>query len=93
MNGEKKQSIRNAVIKDVREKLGISQQELAEQMGISRGRLSNVERGLETPDWLIKFAVLYRLLHESEMSWDDVVMSFPEPQKLREEAAEYSKTA
>lgn len=93
MEEVKKQPVNNKVIKNIRKKLGLSQKELAEMLDSEQSWLSKVERGLETPDWLIKFAVLSRLLHESEMSWEDVVMSFPEPQRAREGSGEYNTSS
>lgn len=37
-------------IRKYREKLGISQKELAERIGVSNGRVSNWEQGLNRPD-------------------------------------------
>jgi transcriptional regulator with XRE-family HTH domain len=78
MCGEKNQAINNRVIKRIRDKIGLSQEQLAAQLETSRGRLSNIERGLETPDWLVKFAVLSKLLHEAGFSWEDVIMELPD---------------
>ena len=89
-----KQGLNNQVIKTIRTKLNLSQQEMAALLGTERGWLSKVERGLETPDWLTKFAVLLRLLNEAGLTWEDVVMEFPEPVSsraamARESSAEY----
>ena len=73
------QAPNNKVIKLIRTKLDLSQKEMAEILGTERGWLSKVERGLETPDWLIKFAVLLRMLNDAGLSYEDVVMEFPEP--------------
>jgi transcriptional regulator with XRE-family HTH domain len=78
MDGEKNQAVNNKVIKSIRQRIGLSQEQLAARLETSRGRLSSIERGLETPDWLIKFAVLSKLLHEAGLSWEDVIMEFPE---------------
>jgi transcriptional regulator with XRE-family HTH domain len=86
----KKQAINSKVIKQIRQKLNISQEKMAEILETDRGRLSKVERGLETPDWLIKFAALSYLLHESGMSWNDVIMTLPDPSpRASEKPTEY----
>ena len=37
-------------IRKYREELGISQKQLAEQLGVSNGRVSNWEQGINRPD-------------------------------------------
>lgn len=86
----KNQTIDSKVLKKIREKLGMSQVEVAKRLQTEQARISKVERGLETPDWLVKFALLAKLLHEAGMSWEDVVMEFPEPMVMESEGAKYN---
>lgn len=79
------------MLKVVRDKLGMNQEELGKRLGVHRPDVSKIERGLETPDWLLKFAALSTLLHEAGMSWEDVIMSFPESNATAtEKAGEYN---
>lgn len=72
------QALNNKVIKLIRQKLNLSQREMAHILGTEQGWLSKVERGQVTPDWLTKFALLLRLLNEAGLTYEDVVMEFPE---------------
>ena len=83
------QALNNKVIKLIRKKLNLSQKEMADILGTERGWLSKVERGQATPDWLTKFAVLLKLLNDAGLSYEDVVMEFPEPMTAREKPGEY----
>ena len=84
-----KQPLNNQVIKLIRKKLNLSQKELADILGTERGWLSKVERGQVTPDWLTKFAVLLKLLNAAGLTYEDVVMEFPEPMTTKDDSAEY----
>lgn len=88
MNGEKKQPINNEMLKVIRTKLKLTQPELGEMLGCHFTDISKVERGQVTPDWLTKFAVLLKLLNDAGLTYDDVVMEFPEPM-AREKPGEY----
>ena len=90
MYGVENQALNNKVIKEIRTKLNLSQKQMADALGTERGWLSKVERGQVTPDWLIKFAVLSKLLHDAGLSWEDVVMEFPESARVKEPSGEYS---
>jgi transcriptional regulator with XRE-family HTH domain len=83
-----KQALNSKVIKQIREKLNISQEKMADTLDMDRARLSKIERGLETPEWLKKFAQLSKMLHQAGMTWEDVVIEFPEPM-AREKPGEY----
>ena len=74
----KNQTIDSKVLKKIRERLGLSQGEVAKRLQTEQARISKAERGLETPEWLVKFALMAKLLHEAGMSWEDVMMEFPE---------------
>jgi transcriptional regulator with XRE-family HTH domain len=85
-----KQAPNNKVIKEIRTKLNLSQAAMAEILDTEQSWLSKVERGLETPDWLIKFARLSHLLNQAGLSWEDVVISFPAPvDRVAEEPEKY----
>lgn len=75
------QTIDTKVIKTIRERLGLSQGEVAKRLQTEQARISKAERGLETPEWLVKFALMAKLLHEAGLSWEDVIMEFPEPNR------------
>ena len=89
MNSGKKQSINNEMLKVIRKKLGLTQPELGKKLGCHFSDISKVERGQVTPDWLIKFGVLLQLLNDAGLTYEDVVMEFPEPMALREEGEKY----
>lgn len=78
MSVGKNQTLDSKVLKKIRDRLGISQGEVADRLQTDRARISKAERGIETPEWLIKFALMAKLLHEAGMSWEDVVIEFPE---------------
>ena len=78
----------NKVIKLIRDKLDLSQKQMAERLGTEQSWLSKVERGAITPDWLVKFAVLLKMLNDAGLTYEDVVMEFPEPM-AREKPGEY----
>lgn len=79
----------NKVIKAIRKKLKLSQKEMARRLDTDDSWISKVERGQVTPDWLVKFAVLLKMLNDAGLTYEDVVMTFPEPMTLQEEGAKY----
>lgn len=91
MLGSKSQQVDSKMLKVVRDKLGISQEEMGRRLGVHRPDISRIERGIEVPDWLIRFAALSKILHEAGYSWEDVIMEFPEAPTPRasEQSAEY----
>jgi DNA-binding XRE family transcriptional regulator len=75
----------------VRQKIGLNQSQIAKALGCHQTDISRIERGVETPDWLLKFAALSTLLHQAGMSWEDVIMSFPESNAAAtEKSGEYN---
>jgi transcriptional regulator with XRE-family HTH domain len=78
MKSATNQSVNPKMIKALRKKLDLSQQEIAFLLDSERAEISKVERGLTTPNWLVKFVTLSRLLAEAGMTWEDVIMEFPE---------------
>ena len=78
MEAKEKQSINPRMLKLVRERTGLSQSEIGSFLGCHRTDISRIERGIETPDWLVKFVMLSKLLTDAGMSWEDVIMEFPE---------------
>lgn len=74
----KNQVINNEMLKLVRTKLGLSQKAMAALLKTDDSLVSKIERGVETPDWLIRFAVLSKLVRDSGVSWEDVIMDLPE---------------
>jgi DNA-binding XRE family transcriptional regulator len=78
MLGSKSQQVNAKMLKVVRGRLGMNQEELGQRLGVHRPDISKIERGIETPEWLIKFVLMAKLLQEANMSWEDVVMEFPD---------------
>jgi transcriptional regulator with XRE-family HTH domain len=66
-------------IKQLRERLNLTQAQVAEALGTKRPQISNLERGVAVPDWLIKALVLNRLLAKAGLSYDDLLLSLPDP--------------
>lgn len=79
MESIKRQAINPRMIKAVRDKVGMSQEALAKELGCNQSAISRIERGTEIPDWLERFIKLSRLVHQAGLSWEDVIMEFPEP--------------
>jgi predicted transcriptional regulator len=77
MNQPQKQDVDRAMLKKVRKQLGLSQKDMASLLKTDDSLLSKIERGQETPDWLVRFAVLSKLVHDSGFTWEDVIMEFP----------------
>jgi transcriptional regulator with XRE-family HTH domain len=73
-----KQPINNKVLKEIRDSLGLSQEQLAKKLGTDQSYLAKIEKGQVTPGWLIKFVALAQLLHQSGKSWEDVIIEFPD---------------
>lgn len=91
MEAKEKQSINPRMLKTVRERTGLSQTEIGSVLGCHRTAISRIERGVETPDWLVKFIQLSRLLDKAGLTWEDVIMDLPEVATLRaaESSSEY----
>lgn len=66
------------MIKLLRSKLNLKQAEMAGLIGCNRSELSQIENGQITPDWLLRFVMLSKLLTDAGMSWEDVIMEFPD---------------
>lgn len=69
-------------LKEVRKKLNITQEQLAKRLGTHRPNISDIERGVEIPDWMIKALVLHRLLRQAGYTLDDLLLSLPDPDDL-----------
>ncbi|BFM40737.1 helix-turn-helix transcriptional regulator [Synechocystis sp. LKSZ1] len=75
------ESIKTPVtLKQVRKKLNITQDQLAERLGTKRPNISNIERGVEIPDWLMKALTLHSVLRQAGYSFDDLLLSLPDPE-------------
>jgi transcriptional regulator with XRE-family HTH domain len=91
METDKVQAVNPKMLKLVRDRTGMSQLELAERLGCKQPDISKIERGLEVPDWLIRFAKLAAVLDQAKMSWEDVIMEFPEqPLRTAEKGGDYN---
>jgi len=69
---------RKVMLKEVRERQGLSQQELAKRIGIERARYSDLERG-KISKWLIAAIRLNEFLAEAGYSLDDLMLYLPSP--------------
>jgi transcriptional regulator with XRE-family HTH domain len=78
MDAAQNQVVNSEMLKAVRKKLGLSQKKMAALLKTDDSLLSKIERGVETPDWLVKFAVLSKLVHDSGLSWEDVILELPD---------------
>ena len=70
---------RKVMLKEVRERQGLSQQELARRIGIERARYSDLERG-KISKWLIAAIRLNKFLAEAGYSLDDLILYLPDPE-------------
>lgn len=78
MEAKEKQSINPRMLKTVRERTGLSQSQIGSVLGCHQTDISRIERGVETPDWLVKFIQLSRLLDKAGLTWEDVILDLPE---------------
>lgn len=46
-------------LKDMRRKLKLSQKDVAKELNVSRGYVSNIERGVRKPSIMVKLAIQY----------------------------------
>ena len=65
--------------KELRTKLKLTQETVAERLGTDQANISKLERGIEVPDWLVKAIQLHRLLTQAGYSLDDLILSLPDP--------------
>lgn len=76
--------------KEVRTKLKLSQESVAERLGTDQANISKLERGIEIPDWLVKAIQLHRLLDQAGYSLDDLILALPDPPlSVAEDGADY----
>lgn len=66
-------------IKDVRQKMGLTQAEFAELFRTDRSELSRIESG-RVPEWLLKAIYLNHLLEKAGYSFKDLILALPDPQ-------------
>lgn len=91
MDSIKEQAINPCMLRAIRKKLGISQEEMAKKLGCHQAAISRIERGTETPEWLLKFAVLSKMASEASFSWEDIIMDNPPPTlRTAEKPAKYN---
>lgn len=65
--------------KEVRRKLKLTQDEVAEALGTKRPNISNLERGVDIPDWMQKAIILDRLVRKAGYTLSDLILSLPDP--------------
>ncbi|BFM38915.1 hypothetical protein OLK001_08410 [Synechocystis sp. LKSZ1] len=75
-----RQHLKAEVIKELRKELGLSQAELGSLLGSDQTDISRLERGQKIPDWLMKAVTLNRLLQKAQLSFDDLLLSLPDPE-------------
>jgi DNA-binding XRE family transcriptional regulator len=80
MESVKESKINYMSLKQLREKLDLTQDQVAEVLGTKRHRVSKMERGVEIPDWLFKAIALNRLLEKAGLSFNDLLLSLPDPE-------------
>lgn len=68
------------MLRDLREKQGLSQQEMANLLGIERSRLSEIERGRPSK-WLLSAIRLNRFLEQAGYTLDDLILFLPDPEE------------
>ena len=79
-------------LKQVREKLNLSQKDFAALIGTDNSEISRIENGRNVPDWYEKAIRLHRLVRSVGLTMDDLLLSLPDPgQSLRaaEKIGEY----
>jgi transcriptional regulator with XRE-family HTH domain len=90
MEANEKQSIDSRMLKIVRDRTGLSQSAIGAALGCHQSDISRIERGLDTPDWLIKFVRLARLLEKTDLTWKDLALdSAPPTLRTAEKPGEY----
>jgi DNA-binding XRE family transcriptional regulator len=75
-------------LKEIRDRLDLTQGELAELLGTKQSNISALERGKEIPDWLIKAIQLHRLLSRAGYCLDDLILSLPDHQTGAKDGAD-----
>lgn len=80
-------------LKEVRKKLKLTQDDVAAILDTKRARVSNIERGVEIPDWLKKAIALNKLLESAGYTFNDLLLALPDPDdrpvRLTEKRGEY----
>lgn len=69
--GDKK--MQRSFMRQVRKSFGLTQQDVANIIGISRNHLGNIETGKHDPSWeiAVKLATLYKMSAEKILKRDD----------------------
>ena len=83
MIGEKEQ-VKSDVLKEARINLGLSQSDVAKMLDSERAAISKLENGKKIPDWLMKSIVLARLLERAGYTFNDLLLSLPDPDESPE---------
>lgn len=60
------------LLRDIRKELNLTQQQLADILGIARTNLSSLENGKEIPEWFLKAIKLNQLAEQAGYSLKDV---------------------
>jgi transcriptional regulator with XRE-family HTH domain len=91
MEASRKQSVNPKMLKLLRERTGMTQKELAEYLGVARPDISKIERGLKTPDWLVRFALLAEKMDQAKITWEDAIMELPDfSPRVAEKGGDYN---
>ena len=78
MIGEKNQ-VKSDVLKEARKNLGLSQADVAKMLDSEQAAISKLENGKKIPDWLMKSIILARLLESAGYTFNDLLLSLPDP--------------
>jgi DNA-binding XRE family transcriptional regulator len=70
-------------IKQLREELGLSQEKLAQALGVRRATISDYERGKQYPKGLEMGLRLGILLGRAGRNLDDLILALPDPDDYR----------
>lgn len=73
-------------LKQLRQKLKLSQSQFAALIGSDQSEVSRIENGRKVPEWYEKAIKLNRLAKKAGFSIDDLALSLPDPDHSPEEA-------
>ena len=65
--------------REFRDRLGVSQGQLATLLGTHRSEINRLENGRRLPDWMEKAIRLTVVAKKAGISVEDLILSFPDP--------------
>jgi transcriptional regulator with XRE-family HTH domain len=75
--------------KEFRDKLGVSQGQLAILLGTDRSEINRLENGRRLPEWLEKAIRLTVVARKAGISVEDLILSLPDPAGAVEDGADH----